>query len=128
MFEQAELRGNPMGPNGPPTAKGTDKSPQKSPFRKPGMLGHFGQFEGKKTGHFGRFGRPILSQDGRLEENFHSGSGLDQRDRTRPRIRHVGSFAGARSKTTTWGVRKDRNAWKFNLGDESSTFFETVAV
>ena len=23
MFEQAELRGNPMGPNDPPTAKGT---------------------------------------------------------------------------------------------------------
>ena len=29
------------------------------------------------------------------------GSGLDQRDRTRSRLRYVGSFAGARSKTPT---------------------------
>ena len=56
--------------------------------------------------HFGRFvGRPILSQDGRPEGNFHLGSGLDQRERARSRIRYVGSFAGASSKTTAWGVR-----------------------
>ena len=53
------------------------KSPQKSPFRKPGLLGHFGHLGGE-IGHFGRVGRPILSQDGRREENFHLGSGLDQ--------------------------------------------------
>ena len=35
------------------------------------------------------------------EENFQLGSGLDQRDRARSRIRYVGNFAGARSKTAT---------------------------
>ena len=30
MFEQAELQGTQIGPNGPPNAKGRLKSPQKS--------------------------------------------------------------------------------------------------
>ena len=77
------------------------KSPQKLLFRNPGLLGHFCHFG--KTGHFGRFGRQILSQDGRPEENFHLGSGSDQRDRTNSGIRHVGRFARTRSKTATWG-------------------------
>ena len=41
-------------------------------------FGHFYLFFFLKTGHFGRFGRPILSQDGRPEENFQLGSDLDQ--------------------------------------------------
>ena len=49
MPEQAELRGNPMGPNGPPTActycKGNGLNrPRNRHFRKPGLLGHFWSF------------------------------------------------------------------------------------
>ena len=39
MFEQAELRGIQMGPNGPPNAKKPLKSPQKSIFQKTGPFG-----------------------------------------------------------------------------------------
>ena len=45
MFEQAELQGTQMGPNGPPNAKGTAQiAPEIANYRKPGLLGHFGHF------------------------------------------------------------------------------------
>ena len=46
MFEQAELQGTQMGPNGPPTAKERLKSPPKSLIieNQAYCLGHFGHF------------------------------------------------------------------------------------
>ena len=45
MFEQAELQGTQMGPNGPPNVKGTAQiAPEIANYRKPGLLGHFGHF------------------------------------------------------------------------------------
>ena len=56
MFEQAELQGTQMGPNGPPNAKGTALiAPEIAKYRKPGHLGHFGHFP-PPNGHFGHFG------------------------------------------------------------------------
>ena len=46
MFEQAELQGTQMGPNGPPNAKGTAQiAPEIANYRKPGVFGRFGRFE-----------------------------------------------------------------------------------
>ena len=51
MFEQAELQGTQMGPNGPPNAKGTAQiAPEIANYRKPGVFGHFGRFG--QNGHF----------------------------------------------------------------------------
>ena len=51
MFEQAELQGTQMGPNGPPNAKGTAQiAPEIANYRKPGVFGHFGSFG--QNGHF----------------------------------------------------------------------------
>ena len=60
MFEQAELRGTPMGPNGPPNAKATDKIAPEIAIL--GILAFlvilviFG-----KTSSFGHFGQPFPS-------------------------------------------------------------------
>ena len=54
MFEQAELPGTQMGPNGPPNANGTAQilnRPRNRHSRKSGHLGHFGHFG--QNGHFG---------------------------------------------------------------------------
>ena len=61
MFEQAELRGTPMGPNGPPNAKATAKNrPGNNNYRDPGLLlGHFGDFWQNRQ--CGRFGQPFPS-------------------------------------------------------------------
>ena len=41
MFEQAELQGTQMGPNGPPNAKGTAQiAPEIANYRKPGVFGN----------------------------------------------------------------------------------------
>ena len=80
MFEQAELQGTQMGPNGPPNAKGTAKiAPEIANSKKSGHLGHFGHFG--QNGHFGHFGQPFPNQGGRAEKKFHLGSCLYQRDR-----------------------------------------------
>ena len=63
MFEQAELQGTKMGPNGPPNAKGTALiAPEIANYRKPGLWGHFGHFG--QNSHFGHFGQPFPSQGG----------------------------------------------------------------
>ena len=59
----------------------------------------------RATSRFGRFGWPFPSQDGPPEKKCHLESGLNQRDRAECKKRYVGSSAGARSKTATWGVR-----------------------
>ena len=60
MFEQAELHGTQMCPNGPPNAKGTAYiAAEIAIYRKPGLLGHFGHFP--PNGHFGQ---PFPNQGG----------------------------------------------------------------
>ena len=45
MFEQAELQGTQMGPNGPSNAKGAAKiAPEVANYRKSSLLGHFCHF------------------------------------------------------------------------------------
>ena len=45
MFEQAELQGTQMCPNGPPNAEGTAYiAPEIAIYRKPGLWGHFWPF------------------------------------------------------------------------------------
>ena len=76
--------------------------PRNRYYRKPGLLGHFGHFW--KNRPFRPFWPTNSEQGWTSRRNFHLGSGLAQRERARSRIRHVGSFAGGRSKTATWGV------------------------
>ena len=84
MFEQAELQGTQMGPNGPPNAKGTAQiAPEIANDRKPGVFGHFGRFG--QNGHFCHFGQPFPRQGGHAEKRkkkSHLGFCLDQRDRS----------------------------------------------
>ena len=80
MFEQAELQGTQMGPNGPPNAKGTAQiAPEIANYRKPGVFGHFGRFG--QNGHFCHFGQPFPRQGGHAEKKSRLGFCLDQRDR-----------------------------------------------
>ena len=80
MFEQAELQGTQMGPNGPPNAKGTAQiAPEIANYRKPGVFGHFGRFG--QNGHFCHFGQPFPRQGGHAEKKFHLWSCLDRRVR-----------------------------------------------
>ena len=80
MFEQAELQGTQMGPNGPPNAKGTAQiAPEIAIYRKPGVFGHFGRFG--QNGHFCHFGQPFPIQGGHAEKKSHLGFCLHQRDR-----------------------------------------------
>ena len=80
MFEQAELQGTQMGPDGPPNAKGTAKiAPEIANYRKPGLLGHFGHFG--QNSHLGHFGHPFPRQDEPPERKCHLESGLNQRDK-----------------------------------------------
>ena len=59
MFEQAELPGTRMGPNGPPNATGTAYiAPEIANSRKSGHLGHYGNFVDQNGHHFGHFGQP----------------------------------------------------------------------
>ena len=68
MFEQAELQGTQMGPNGPPNAKGTAQiAPEIANSRKPGVFGHFGRFG--QNGHFCHFGQPFPRQGGHAEKS-----------------------------------------------------------
>ena len=79
MFEQAELQGTQMGPNGPPNSKGTALiAAEIANYRKPGLLGHFGHFG--QNSHFGHFGQPFPSQDGHADKKSHLGSCLNHRD------------------------------------------------
>ena len=80
MFEQAELQGTQMGPNGPPNAKGTASiAPEIVYYRKLGLWGHFGHFG--QNCHFGHyFGQPFPSQGGHADKEPHLGSCLNQRD------------------------------------------------
>ena len=67
MFEQAELQGTQMGPNGPPNAKGTALiAPEIANYRKSGHLDHFGHFA--PNGHFGHFGKSFPNQGGHAEK------------------------------------------------------------
>ena len=78
MFEQAELRGIPMGPNGPPNAKGTALIASET-----ALLGNRAFLViwviWGKIGHFGHFGHPFPRQDGPPERKFHLESGVNQR-------------------------------------------------
>ena len=77
MFEQAELQGTQMGPNGPPNAKGTAYiAPEIANYRKPGILGRFGHFG--QNSHFGHFGQPFPSQGAHADKKPHLGSCLNQ--------------------------------------------------
>jgi len=79
MFEQAELQGTQMGPNGPPSAKGTAQiAPEIAILENQAVLVIFDHFG--KTGHFGHFGHPFPRQDGPPERKFHLKSGLNQQD------------------------------------------------
>ena len=50
MFEQAELQGTQMGPNGPPNAKGTAKiAPEIANSKKIGPFGSFWPFWPKRS-------------------------------------------------------------------------------
>ena len=85
MFEQAELQGTQMGPNGLPNAKGTAQiAPEIANSRKPGVFGHFGRFG--QNGHFCHFGQPFPSQGGPPEKKYHLGSGLSQRDEAKSAV------------------------------------------
>ena len=91
MFEQAELQGTQMGPNGPPNAKGTAKiAPEIANSKKSGHLGHFGHFG--QNGHFGHFGQPFPRQGGHAEKKSHLGFCLDQRDRAKCEISPINLF------------------------------------
>ena len=60
MFEQTELRGIPMGPNGPPNAKETAKfAPKIAVLGNPAFLVILVIFG--KTSHLGLFGQPFPS-------------------------------------------------------------------
>ena len=79
MFEQAELQGILMCPNGPPNAKGTALiAPEIANYRKPGLLGHFGHFG--QNSRFGHFGQPFPRQGGHADKKSHLGSCLNQLD------------------------------------------------
>ena len=75
MFEQAELRGIPMGPSGPPNAKGTAQIASEIALLENRafwvIFCHF--FLAKQAGH------PFPRQDGPPERKFHLESGLNQR-------------------------------------------------
>ena len=79
MFEQAELQGIQMGPNGPPNAKKRLRSPQKSPVIENQafwvILAIFCQ-----NSHFGHFGQPFPSQGGHADKKSQLGSCLNQLD------------------------------------------------
>ena len=67
MFEQADLQGTQMGPNGPPSAKGTASiAPEIANYRKLGLWGHFGHFG--QNSNFGHFGQPFPSHGGRADK------------------------------------------------------------
>ena len=78
MFEQAELQGTQMGPNGPPNGKGTTLiAPEIASYRKPGLLGHFCHF--CQNSHlFCHFGQPFPSQGGNADKKSHLGSCLNK--------------------------------------------------
>ena len=87
MFEQAELRGIPMAPHGPPNAKGTAQIAPDVAILEIQVLCSF-------YDHFGKTGRPfwppILAthdrgrmEDGPPEKKYHLESGLNQRDKTK---------------------------------------------
>jgi len=80
MFEQAELRGIPMGPNGPPNAKGTAQIASEIALIENRAFGVILVILGKTTGHFGHFDHPFPRQGGPPERKFHLESGLNQRD------------------------------------------------
>ena len=81
MFEQAELQGTQVAPNGPPNAKGAAQiAPEIANSRKPGLLDHFGHF--CQNCHFGHFGQPFPNQGPgwtRRGGKFHLRSFLHQR-------------------------------------------------
>ena len=63
MFEKAELHGTQMGPNGPPSAKGTAKIAPEIAILETGLL-----VMSQKNGHLGHFGQPFwpaISEPGR---------------------------------------------------------------
>ena len=63
--------------------------------------------KGGKRRHFALFWSfwLAISEPGwTSQKKFHLESGLNQRDQAKSRKRYVGSFPGARSKTSTWGV------------------------
>ena len=79
MFEQAKLRGIPMGPDGPPNAKETALIASEIALLENRAFWVIWVIWGK-TGHFGHFGHPFPRQDGPPERKFHLESGLNQRD------------------------------------------------
>ena len=79
MFEQTELPGTQMAPNGPPNAQQERlNSPRNRQFSKIRPFGSFWPFG--QNFHFGHFGQPFPNQGGHAEKKFYSGSCLHQRD------------------------------------------------
>ena len=78
MFEQAELRGTQMGPDGPPNAKETAQiAPEIA------ILENRAFRRCHRNGHFGHFGQSFPRQDGRPPEKCHLEFGLNQRGEAR---------------------------------------------
>ena len=103
MFEQAELRGIPMGPTGSPNAKGTAQIAPKIAILENQanwvvliILG--------KTGHLGHFGHPFSRQDGPPEKKFHLESDLNQRDEAKFAVCCMQTPTEARTQPTAEGM------------------------
>ena len=91
MFEQAELQGTQMGPNGPPNAKGTAKiAPEIANSKKIGPFGSFWPFWPKRS--FWSFWPAIFETGWPRRKKSHLGFCLDQRDRARCEIFPINLF------------------------------------
>ena len=81
MFEQAELQGTQMGPNGSPNAqKERLKSPQKSLIIENQAFWAIVAILARNC-HLGHFGQPFPSQGGHADKKSHLGSCLNRQDR-----------------------------------------------
>ena len=85
MFEQAELRGSPMDPNGPPNATETVQIAPEIAILENQAIWVILIILGK-TCHFGHFGHPFPRQDGPPEKKCHLESDLNQRDEAKSAI------------------------------------------
>ena len=99
MFEQAELRGTQMGPNGPPNAKETAQiAPEIA------ILENRAFWRCHRNGHFGHFGQSFPRQDGPPEKKYHLEFGLNQRDEGAHGFPTTQVPVVPRSKTPAGGV------------------------
>ena len=97
MFEQAELRRIPMGPCGPPNAKGAAQIAPEIAILENQAIWVILIILGK-TCHFGHFGHPFPRQDGPPEKKSQLGRGLDARDRARRSVSLTQASAFKRKK------------------------------